>query len=72
MLSILTAIFNIVAVGGMCWVAFRQSEQIKDLTDKLDQAELHIFFLESECEQQSSLAWNRLSESEKDAAIKMA
>lgn len=64
-------LLNMIVIGGLAWHAFRQSERIKELTDKLDQAELHIGYLESECNHQSDLAWNRLSDAEKDAAIRM-
>lgn len=62
---------NLIAICVLSWHAFRQSERITELTDKLDQAELQIGFLESECNHQSDLAWNRLSDAEKDASIRM-
>lgn len=62
---------NLITICGLSWHAFKQSEQIKDLTAKLADADDQISALESECNHQAGLAWNRLSESEKDAAIRM-
>jgi hypothetical protein len=64
-------LLNMIVVGGLAWHGFRQSEAIKSLRDQIIDLEVENIHLQNELNHQSGLVWNRLSEAEKDAAIRM-
>ena len=62
---------NLITILGLSWHGFRQSELIKQLKDQVIDLEVENIHLQNEVDHQSGLAWNRLSDAEKDAAIRM-
>jgi hypothetical protein len=48
MFSIVTAILNIIVIGGLCWVAFRQNEGLEKAVREIISLEMYLAEIEAE------------------------
>ena len=48
MFSIITAILNIVVIGGLCWVSFRQNEGLEKAVREIISLEMYLAEIEAE------------------------
>jgi hypothetical protein len=64
-------LLDMIVIGGLGWSWWKQNKRIQSLVEELSELNSLADQLQDECSHQASLAWSRLSDAEKDAAIRM-